>query len=39
MRQAAAHPHKDMVPAPDQDRHVFCRVLEDRGNVTVDEEG
>lgn len=22
-----------------QDRHVFCRVLEDRGNVTVDEEG
>ncbi|KAI7837340.1 hypothetical protein COHA_008855 [Chlorella ohadii] len=39
VRQAAAHPQKDMVPAPDLDRHVFCRVLEDRGNVTVDEEG
>ena len=39
VRQAAAHAQKDMVPAPDLDRHVFCRVLEDRGNVTVDEEG
>jgi hypothetical protein len=39
VRQAAAHPAKDMVPAPDLDRHVFARVLEDRGNVTVDEEG
>ncbi|PSC76212.1 DNA replication complex GINS SLD5 [Micractinium conductrix] len=39
VRQAAAHAEKDMVPAPDLDRHVFCRVLEDRGNVTVDEEG
>lgn len=39
VRQASAHPGKDMVPAPDLDRHVFCRVLEDRGNVTVDEEG
>lgn len=39
VRQAAAHPHKDMVPAPDPDKHVFCRVLEDRGSVTVDEEG
>ena len=28
-----------MVPGPALDRHVFCRVLEDRGNVTVDEEG
>lgn len=39
VRQASAHPGKDMVPAPDMDRHVFCRVLEDRGNVTVDEDG
>ena len=39
VRQAAAHPGKDMVPAPDLDAHVFCRVLEDRGSVTVDEEG
>lgn len=39
VRQASAHPGKDMVPAPNLDRHVFCRVLEDRGNVTVDEEG
>lgn len=39
VRQAAAHPTKDMVPAPSLDQHVFARVLEDRGNATVDEEG
>jgi GINS complex subunit 4 len=39
VRQASAHPSKDMVPAPHVDRHVFCRVMEDRGEVEVDEEG
>lgn len=39
VRQAAAHPEKDMVPRPDLDKHVFCRVLEDRGQVPVDDAG
>ena len=39
VRSAGASAAKDLVPAPCLDRHVFCRVLEDRGHVTVDEEG
>lgn len=39
VRSAGAASTKDLVPAPNLDKHVFCRVLEDRGHVTVDEEG
>jgi GINS complex subunit 4 len=39
VRSAGASAAKDLVPAPCLDRHVFCRVLEDRGHVTVDDEG
>lgn len=39
VRSAGASSAKDLVPAPNLDKHVFCRVLEDRGHVTVDEEG
>lgn len=39
VRQAAAHPDKDMVPAPKLDSHVFCRVAADLGAVEVDSDG
>jgi hypothetical protein len=39
VRSAGANSQKDLVPTPNLDKHVFCRVLEDRGHVTVDEEG
>ena len=39
VRQVGAQPEKDMMPAPDLDKHVFCRVLEDLGQVPVDEDG
>lgn len=39
VRSAGAASHKDLVPTFNLDRHVFCRVLEDRGHVTVDDEG
>lgn len=30
---------KDTMPMPDLNHHVFCKVLEDRGTVELDEEG
>ncbi|KAK9809391.1 hypothetical protein WJX73_001412 [Symbiochloris irregularis] len=39
VRQSNADPTKDTMPAPDLDRHVFCRVLEDRGTVELDQQG
>lgn len=39
VRQVAAQTEKDMMPMPDLDKHVFCRVLGDLGQVPVDEQG
>lgn len=39
VRSAGASAAKDLLPTPNLDKHVFCRVLEDRGHVTVDDEG
>lgn len=38
-KQSAGSAHGDMIPAPDQDKHVFCRVLADRGFVEMNASG
>jgi GINS complex subunit 4 len=38
VRQASAHPNKDMIPTPDLNKHVFCQVVVDQGPVVVDEQ-
>ena len=30
---------KDMIQRPDLDKHVFCRVLEDYGDLALDDSG
>ena len=30
---------KDMIQRPDLDQHVFCRVLEDYGDLSLDDAG
>lgn len=39
VKQASAHPNKDMVPTPNFNKHVFCRVMTDQGAIPVDEQG
>lgn len=38
-KQSAGSIQGDMIPAPDQDKHVFCRVLADRGYVEMNASG
>ena len=38
-KQSAGSTQGDMIPAPDQDKHVFCRVLADRGYVEMNASG
>ena len=39
VRQSNVSEGHDMLSAPDLDAHVFVRVLEDRGAITLDPEG
>ena len=39
VKESSASERKDMVDAPDLERHVFCSVLEDCGSVAIDETG
>lgn len=36
-KQSSASPDKDMVDRPDLEAHVFCRVLDDVGEVATDD--
>ena len=38
-KQSAGSVRGDMIPVPDQDKHVFCRVLADRGYVEMNNAG
>lgn len=38
-KQSAGSVRGDMIPVPDQDKHVFCRVLADRGYVEMNNSG
>ena len=38
-KQSAGSARGDMIPVPDQDKHVFCRVLADRGYVEMNNAG
>ena len=38
-QQYETGPAKDTFPQPHLDRHVFCRVLEDRGTVDLGNDG
>ena len=38
-KQSAGSVRGDMIPLPDQDKHVFCRVLADRGYVEMNAAG
>ena len=38
-KQSAGSVWGDMIPVPDQDKHVFCRVLADRGYVEMNNAG
>lgn len=38
-KQSAGSTRGDMIPEPDQDKHVFCRVLADRGYVEMNASG
>lgn len=38
-KQSAGSVRGDMIPVPDQDKHVFCRVLADRGYVEMNSAG
>ena len=35
-QQTASGPSKDTFPRPNLDKHIFCRVLEDKGTVDLD---
>lgn len=38
-KQSAGSVRGDMIPVPDLDKHVFCRVLADRGYVEMNNAG
>ena len=38
-QQSEAGAPKDTFPGPNLDRHIFCRVLEDRGTVNLGNDG
>ena len=37
--QSTASEGKDMIPRPDLENYVLCQVLEDCGNVELDDQG
>ena len=39
LRQSSVSDANDTLARPKLDAHVFCRVLEDQGNVEVDDNG
>ena len=39
VKQTSTGSVKDTMPMPNLDQHVFCKVLEDRGPVELDEQG
>lgn len=38
-KQSSGSTRGDMIPVPHQDKHVFCRVLADRGHVDMNAAG